>query len=113
VITNPNNWNLGLGWHYQRRTRVSPIFTSPIFTSPVIASPVIASPILTSPVIASPNRLVSFTSSQFDGRSDLIKFVLTKSFAGAIDQMDKLVSVTPTKQQKPNRACCAKMIKFY
>jgi hypothetical protein len=103
VITNPNNWNLGLGWHYQRRTRVSPIFTSPILTSPVIASP----------VIASPNRRVSFTSSQFDGRSDLIKFVLTKSFAGAIDQMDKLVSVTPTKQQKPNRACCAKMIKFY
>jgi hypothetical protein len=98
VITNPNNWNLGLGWHYQRRTRVSPIFTSPVIASPVIASP---------------NRLVSFTSSQFDGRSDLIKFVLTKSFAGAIDQMDKLVSVTPTKQQKPNRACCAKMIKFY
>jgi hypothetical protein len=98
VITNPNNWNLGLGWHYQRRTRVSPIFTSPVIASPVIASP---------------NRRVSFTSSQFDGRSDLIKFVLTKSFAGAIDQMDKLVSVTPTKQQKPNRACCAKMIKFY
>jgi hypothetical protein len=98
VITNPNNWNLGLGWHYQRRIRVSSIFTSPVIASPVIASP---------------NRRVSFTSSQFDGRSDLIKFVLTKSFAGAIDQMDKLVSVTPTKQQKPNRACCAKMIKFY
>jgi hypothetical protein len=98
VITNPNNWNLGLGWHYQRGTRVSPIITSPVIASPVIASP---------------NRRVSFTSSQFDGRSDLIKFVLTKSFAGAIDQMDKLVSVTPTKQQKPNRACCAKMIKFY
>jgi hypothetical protein len=108
VITNPNNWNLGLGWHYQRRIRVSPIFTSPVIASPILTSPAIASP-----VIASPNRLVSFTSSQFDGRSDLIKFVLTKSFAGAVDQMDKLVSVTPTKQQKPNRACCAKMIKFY
>jgi len=39
---------------------------------------------------ASLYRRGSFTSSQFDGRSGLVKFVLTKSSAESFGQMDKV-----------------------